>query len=597
MKKINSIILILCLQNLIFAQNCTPSDNCTQAPFLNLENYITTKSGYSPSSNPPLECSDPSNPFSLGNDLWIRFTPLVFNFYFIIESLGNTNSAFNNQALIYEDCNSLSIDCTPECSDSLVIGNNLKFTIGKTYFLCIRSCQGSINPIKISTSKSNVINKPADLLKDQPIIITNKPKTIYCKNNISTISANQIECATAYHWKVEKGAAELIFDPEQSVYLNEKDKNDIICFGPSKNNIHLKINDYQKLQLRVQGTNGVDTTKKTYFDINVDSIEKVAKTVSICNNEKYYIDNNLPGSPFLANDTCGKSTSYLVDYYENECKKNLKLTLTKICDTIIPVPDFDSKKQYCPNVLYAVPIKKYSSSFIFDWDIPNDSFDIFTKDSSIYFQFYYPGSFQIPYTITNRCKTVKNKLVVLVNSNLVHASINGNKVVFEKSTQLYCINSSADSIIWTSSKFLNWKNKIFNSQKCIDVHFDKINQSGWIFARQFNECSDIKDSIFVVVLPKKKFEITNSFENEKNVEKNEINNYIISPNPTNGSFSILIDYDIDYIDLIDLYGKKIKVFPNHHNQFEINHLPYGFYLVSIHKNGLNSSFQKLMKLE
>ena len=100
-----------------------------------------------------------------------------------------------------------------------------------------------------------------------------------------------------------------------------------------------------------------------------------------------------------------------------------------------------------------------------------------------------------------------------------------------------------------------------------------------------------------MVLPKKNFEITNSFENEKNVEKNEINNYTISPNPTNGSFSISIDSDIDYLDLIDLYGKKIKVYPNHHNQFEINHLPNGFYLVSIHKNGLNSSFQKLMKLE
>ncbi|MBK8723413.1 MAG: hypothetical protein IPL95_14450 [Saprospiraceae bacterium] len=78
---------------MIFAQNCTPSDNCSQAPFLNLENYITTKSGYSPSSIPPLECTDPNNPFSLGNDLWIRFTPLVTNFYFIIESLGNRNTA------------------------------------------------------------------------------------------------------------------------------------------------------------------------------------------------------------------------------------------------------------------------------------------------------------------------------------------------------------------------------------------------------------------------------------------------------------------------------------------------------------------------
>ena len=81
------------------------------------------------------------------------------------------------------------------------------------------------------------------------------------------------------------------------------------------------------------------------------------------------------------------------------------------------------------------------------------------------------------------------------------------------------------------------------------------------------------------------------------IKEETITDFILSPNPNNGSFEISLTYpgENTYIEILDLSGKVIyrKLLNNNHQRIKLDEINSGCYLVILNENG-NKKIKKLI---
>lgn len=71
-------------------------------------------------------------------------------------------------------------------------------------------------------------------------------------------------------------------------------------------------------------------------------------------------------------------------------------------------------------------------------------------------------------------------------------------------------------------------------------------------------------------------------------------NLVVYPNPTNESFTILYDGDIEQVQLLDIHGREVKSFSGNEAIFDIQDVPAGIYLLMI-ESGTKKAVIRLTK--
>jgi len=75
----------------------------------------------------------------------------------------------------------------------------------------------------------------------------------------------------------------------------------------------------------------------------------------------------------------------------------------------------------------------------------------------------------------------------------------------------------------------------------------------------------------------------------------ELKGFSLFPNPSNNSFSIQSDFTIKSIEIYSVLGSLVKYFNTQHNNYTINELSAGMYVVKINTQANGSFMRKLLK--
>ncbi|MBK8723412.1 MAG: T9SS type A sorting domain-containing protein, partial [Saprospiraceae bacterium] len=290
----------------------------------------------------------------------------------------------------------------------------------------------------------------------------------------------------------------------------------------------------------------------------------------------------------IANSNCGTNSDTI-------CKDFIGV------DSLKEKPSFSGIKQYCVGEPLILTIDNFDPNIKYSWIYPIDSMDIAVKNNTADFAAYFPGNYPITLLADNGCNELSSTNDFSFENQLSKSKIYGSSIVNEKTSQSYCLYTGQNNVTWKSSKGLKFKQSYKNGQSCISVSFPKISSSGWITATHSNSCSSITDSIYVIVKP---VLFSNQLSKSNNIEAIteqhqdlEENQFKITPNPSNGNFSISSSFEFDKIEVMNIIGRAIYFDNSNNNQFNISEFPSGLYIVSLVKNGQKIGSKKLMKVD
>ena len=194
-----------------------------------------------------------------------------------------------------------------------------------------------------------------------------------------------------------------------------------------------------------------------------------------------------------------------------------------------------------------------------DWTLKYDTFTVKQYQDSFLLNFKYSGIFKLPIQISNNCSSLKLEKTFYVEESVPKIDILGPSTVFEKTTQLYCINNPNpnNKVQWSLPK--NFKYKVINqnNQSCIQVTFPKGLSTGWLKSTIYNNCSVETDSILILSKPKFLFSALDQYSEESNIvkeRKNEFVEFSIFPNPASNTIEIQGSSQFDQIEIIVILG-------------------------------------------
>ena len=88
MKRLLFLLFSLIFQTVfVISQNCTPSDQCANAPKLCMNGFISSTAGFTPGGE-PITCPN-GMPWAVHNDLWIAFMPTQSTLEITVDVIGN----------------------------------------------------------------------------------------------------------------------------------------------------------------------------------------------------------------------------------------------------------------------------------------------------------------------------------------------------------------------------------------------------------------------------------------------------------------------------------------------------------------------------
>lgn len=331
------LFFLLCFysfSSVIIGQNCTPSDQCSSAPKLCMNGFISTTAGFTPGGE-PINCPNGQG-WGVHNDLWIAFMPTQSTLMINVDVIGNCSSGSGVQALIHSSCNSDPIDCDVDCGGNPSVGSGITFVPGQTYYLRVDGCSGAQCPIQITVDPPSAISVPNAPLKPD-LAFTSGPDVIPCPTDKEyTYCTNLNTCATVYNWTIESGDA-VITNSGNEVIDNDPGNpgTNISITGVGRNCVKLKFNATGSVKLCVQGSNGCSTTNKVCKTITVKRPPNRKIDVKICPNVNAYENDTLPGGPFPPGFPCKTAEKYdIIKTDKDGCEYTVNLSVTQLCDSI-----------------------------------------------------------------------------------------------------------------------------------------------------------------------------------------------------------------------------------------------------------------------
>lgn len=363
-------ILLFIFSYTAFSQNCVPNNNCSAAPKICMQGYIGTTAGFSAGSE-PINCPN-GQQWGVHNDQWIAFMPTQSNIIINVEVVGNCSSGAGVQALIHTDCNSDPIDCDVDCGGDPSVGSGINFTPGATYYLRIDGCNGAICPIKITYSPDGAIMSPPDPINPKwPGNFTIAgPATIDCPGKTATYTAPFNVCATAYHWTIQSGDAEIIndFGTEYTDNNLGQPGTDVTITAPNRHIVRVKFTGtcppQGTVKLCVEGSNGCHSTGEICKNILVKCPPDVIKKVKICPNEDGWNDPDPKiGGPYPPGDPCGTPQTHVARLTDNNgCEFNLNLQVTRLCEP--PFIKNLGQILLCPGEVFKICNQQFDSTTV-----------------------------------------------------------------------------------------------------------------------------------------------------------------------------------------------------------------------------------------
>lgn len=326
------IFLLTFFQNLSGQSSCLPSNSCSNAPKICLDEFSYFIDATNGNSN-----SSATTPNCFGSkekkyQQFFAFMPTESQLIIQIEVL-NPQKGTVLEAAILDNCSSgnppLSCDTS---SIKVSVGQNVKFTPGQTYYLVLAGIAGLKTNYRIHVSPKSAI-QPGGPLVPYLSFISGKD-IVECPDYLSDYSTNLIECAVTYNWTIESGYAEFVDDLSGNITDIDiaNPMTNISITGPKRNNVKVRFLSTGSVKICVQGTNGCQTTSKVCKTITVKRPPDRNLAIYLCAKDSVYINDTLPNGPFYAGYPCRTAEKYDIEKIDQDgCKYNIKLSVTQLC--------------------------------------------------------------------------------------------------------------------------------------------------------------------------------------------------------------------------------------------------------------------------